>query len=61
MFNPQYIISSKILKNIKKISTLIYELNSKKFSKIVFMEMIQKAHKISAHASVSIEGNPLLL
>ncbi len=61
MFNPKYIISSKLLENIKKISTLIYELNNKRFSKVILMELIKRAHEISAHASTSIEGNPLPL
>lgn len=61
MFNPKYTISSKLLENIKKISTLIYELNNKRFSEVVLMELIKRAHEISAHASTSIEGNPLPL
>jgi Fic family protein len=61
MFEPKYTISSKLLENIKRISTLIYVLNDKKFPKIVLMELIKRAHEISAHASTSIEGNPLPL
>ena len=61
MFDPKYTISSKLLENIKKISTLIYALNNKKFSKVVLMELVKRAHEISAHASTSIEGNPLPL
>jgi Fic family protein len=61
MFDPKYIISSKLLANIKKISTLIYELNNKRFSKIVLVKILKQAHEISAHASTSIEGNPLPL
>ncbi|MDH3324849.1 MAG: Fic family protein, partial [Candidatus Peregrinibacteria bacterium] len=48
-------------KNIKKITTLTYDLNHKSFSKVVLMEMIERAHEISAYASTSIEGNPLPL
>jgi len=61
MFDPQYTISPKLLKNIKNIATLTYELNNKHFSQVVLVEMIKQAHEISAHASTSIEGNPLPL
>ena len=61
MFEPKYLISAKLLENIKKITTLIFELNSKPFSKVVLMELIKSAHEVSAHASTSIEGNPLPL
>ncbi|MDP4007922.1 MAG: Fic family protein [Candidatus Peregrinibacteria bacterium] len=61
MFNPKYQISAKILANIKSIATLIYDLNNRNFSKVVLMDLIQRAHEISAHASTSIEGNPLPL
>ncbi len=61
MFNPKYTISSKLLENIKRITTLIYELNNKRFSKVVLMALIKRAYEISAYASTSIEGNPLPL
>lgn len=61
MFDPKYTISPKLLANIKKISTLIYELNNKHFTKVVLVELERKAREISAHASTSIEGNPLPL
>ncbi len=61
MFDPKYVISSKLLENIKRIATLIHELNNKRFSKIVTLSLVQRAHEISAHASTSIEGNPLPL
>ncbi len=61
MFNPKYTVSPKLLKNIKRITTLIFELNNKRFSKVILMELIKRAHEISAHASTSIEGNPLPL
>lgn len=61
MFNPKYTVSSKLLLNIKKISTLVYALNNKRFPKVVLVELIERAHEISAHASTSIEGNPLPL
>lgn len=61
MFTPKYTVSPRLLKNIKQIATLIYELNSKRFSKVVLMTLVKRAHEISAHASTSIEGNPLPL
>ena len=61
MFRPKYQISPKLLENIKRISALIVELNHRQFSKPVLMEFIKRAHEISAHASTSIEGNPLPL
>lgn len=61
MFEPNYTISARLLENIKKITTLIFELNSRPFPKVVLMELLKSAHEISAHASTSIEGNPLPL
>ena len=61
-FQPKYTISSKLLGNIKRIATLIYDLNHKqKLPKVVLMELLKQAREISAHASTSIEGNPLPL
>lgn len=40
---------------------LICNLNNKQFSNVVLMELIKQTHEISAHASTSIEGNPLPL
>lgn len=61
MFDPRYTISPKLLANIKRISTLIFDLNNKHFSKIILVELERQAREISAHASTSIEGNPLPL
>ncbi len=61
MFNPKYTISPKLLENIKRISNLIFELNGKKFPKVILVELEKRAREISAHASTSIEGNPLPL
>ncbi len=61
MFNPKYSISSRLLANIKQITTLIFELNNKRFSRVALMELTKQAREISAHASTSIEGNPLPL
>lgn len=61
MFNPKYTISPKLLENIKRISTLVFELNNKRFPKVILADLEKKAREISAHASTSIEGNPLPL
>lgn len=61
MLDPKYTISPKLLENIKRISTLIFELNGKRFLRVVLLELAKKAREISAHASTSIEGNPLPL
>jgi len=61
MFKPEFIISSKVLSNIKRITILVNSLNNKRFSKPVLMELINRAHEISAFSSTSIEGNPLPL
>lgn len=61
MFNPKYSISAKLLANIKHITTLIAELNSKQFPKVVVLSLEKEARELSAFASTSIEGNPLPL
>jgi Fic family protein len=61
MFHPHYQITAKLLSNVKRIATLIVELNKRQFTKVVLMEMERTAREISAHASTSIEGNPLPL
>ncbi len=61
MFNPKYNISSKLLENIKRISVEVARLNEQRFSQAVLAKFERKAREISAHASTSIEGNPLPL
>ena len=61
MFEPKYTVSPTLLNNIKRIAILIYELNSRHFPKVILMKLVKRAHEISAHASTSIEGNPLPL
>jgi len=61
MFKPIYEITNKILFNVKKISSMVFELNSKRFPEVVLYELERRAREISAHASTSIEGNPLPL
>jgi len=61
MFKPIYKITNKLLFNIKKISSIVFELNNKRFPEIVLYELERRAREISAHSSTSIEGNPLPL
>ena len=61
MFTPKYTITNQLLSNIKRISSLVQELNDRRFSKIVLLEMEKTARTVSAYASTSIEGNPLPL
>lgn len=61
MFTPKYTITDKLLANIKRINTLVSELNNRRFPKVVLYELEKAAREVSAHASTSIEGNPLPL
>ena len=61
MFKPDYTITNKLLSSIKQISSMVLELNNKRFSKVVLFELEKRAREISAYASTSIEGNPLPL
>ena len=61
MFQPQYTITDRLLANIKRINTLVNELNDKRFPNIVLLELERSAREVSTYASTSIEGNPLPL
>ena len=61
MFQPQYTITNKLLANIKRVNSLVSELNNKRFPNVVFLELERNACEVSTYASVSIEGNPLPL
>ncbi|MBI3103732.1 Fic family protein [Candidatus Daviesbacteria bacterium] len=61
MFNPRYTITDRLLSNIKRISTLVSELNNRRFPHVVLVEFEKTARAISSYASTSIEGNPLPL
>ena len=61
MFNPRYAITNKLLENIKRITVLIAQLNSKRLPRVVLHAMEKEARELSAHTSTSIEGNPLPL
>ncbi|NCO12676.1 MAG: hypothetical protein COZ34_00270 [Candidatus Pacebacteria bacterium CG_4_10_14_3_um_filter_34_15] len=61
MFKPNYIITNKMLSNIKYIYLLVEELNDQRFPKVILMDFEKKAREVSTFASTSIEGNPLPL
>lgn len=61
MFQPQYTITGQLLANIKRVSSLVNELNNKRFPNVVLLEMERSAREVSSFASTSIEGNPLPL
>ena len=61
MFNPRYTITDHLLANIKRINTLVNELNNRRFPHVVLVELEKTARAVSAYASTSIEGNPLPL
>jgi len=61
MFRPKYTITNYLLSNITRIHSLIRDLNDRRFPKVVLVEFEKMARAVSAHASTSIEGNPLPL
>ncbi|MBI2029950.1 Fic family protein [Candidatus Gottesmanbacteria bacterium] len=61
MFQPLYTITNRLLANIKKINTLVNELNNRHFPRVVLVEFEKTARAVSTYASTSIEGNPLPL
>lgn len=61
MFKPTYQLTSVLLNNIVKVKNLIRELNDQKFPELVLARFEKDSYAISAHASTSIEGNPIPL
>lgn len=61
MFQPNYHISPQLLDSIKRIAVLVYDLNRRRVSDIVYAELLSEAMITSTYASTSIEGNPLPL
>jgi len=61
MFKPKYTISNRLLSNIRRITEIITDFNSRNFSGVVLAELEKRAREISAFSSTSIEGNPLPL
>jgi len=61
MFQPLYTITDILLASIKKINTIVNELNNIRFPHVVLLELERSAREVSTYASTSIEGNPLPL
>ena len=61
MFNPKYTITHALLGNIKRIYSLVQNLNRRQFPNVVLVELQKNAEAVSTYASTSIEGNPLPL
>jgi len=61
MFNPKFVITNKLLENIKRINLMVNELNRRRFPEPVLVELQKNAEATSTYASTSIEGNPLPL
>ncbi|MBI2018767.1 Fic family protein [Candidatus Daviesbacteria bacterium] len=61
MLNPRYTITDRLLAKIKRINTLVNELNNRRFPHVVLVELEKTARAVSTYASTSIEGNPLPL
>lgn len=61
MFQPKYRITNRLLANVKQIGQLVNSLNQRRFPQVVLFELERIAREVSAHASTSIEGNPLPL
>lgn len=61
MFSPKYSITDNLLANIKRINSLVNELNNRRFPRVVLLELERTAREVSTYASTSIEGNPLPL
>lgn len=57
----EYVITTTLLENLKKITRAISELNFQSFSKVILLELEAEANAQSAYSSTSIEGNPLPL
>ena len=60
-FKPKYIITNRLLENIKHINNLVNELNNRRFPNVILVELERSAGEVSSYASTSIEGNPLPL
>jgi len=61
MFDPKYTITNKLLENIKRIASLVNDLNQKRYPEPVLVEFQKRAEAVSVYSSTSIEGNPLPL
>ncbi len=60
-FTPKYTIPERLLANIKRITSLVSEINNRRFPNVILYELERTAREVSSFASTSIEGNPLPL
>ena len=61
MFNPIYRVSPQLLRTIKQITILVYDLNRRQVPALALAQLLSDAQVTSTYASTSIEGNPLPL
>ena len=61
MFTPTHHISARLLANVKRISSLVTELNFVTIPDLVLFDLEENARALSSHTSTRIEGNPLPL
>ena len=61
MFNPIYSVSPVLLRDIKRITLLVHDLNQQVVPGVVLAKQQAEARSLSTFASTSIEGNPLPL
>ncbi len=61
MFTPYYNVSPALLRDIKRITLLVHEINKQVIPEVVLLEQQNEARSLSTYASTSIEGNPLSL
>lgn len=61
MFDPKYSIQPKFLRSIRQIGEALGEIRASNLSDAKLARLTHAARALSAHASTSIEGNPLPL
>ena len=61
MFQPRYLITEALLRNIRQIENLITKLRYQPMPPVVRVQMEREARERSSYSSNSIEGNPLSL
>ena len=60
-WQPQYIISNKLLLTIREIGESIGEIKAQHLTHAALAKLEINARELSSYASTSIEGNPLPL
>ena len=61
MFDPEYTIRPRLLRTIREIGETLGMIRASKLSDARLARLTHAARALSAHASTSIEGNPLPL